>query len=232
MIRDVNISEISDGKIYDAGDMAKLGVDDCSGCHSCCCGMGDSVILDPYDIYRLEKGLGKSFENLLSMNLELRVAEGIILPCLKMDKEIRISGKNDPNLTGVIEKEACTFLDESGRCSIHEYRPAICRLFPLGRIYENETHRYFLQIYECRKERQSKIKIKKWIDTPEFSRYEKYVDTWHYFIKGITERAQEIPTDQLKEVNMAILKAFFADDYNTDMDFYEQFENRMSYVGF
>ena len=86
MIRDIDLKEISDGKLYDLNDMAKLGVDDCSGCHACCCGMGDSITLDPYDVYRLEKGLGKSFEELLASNLELRVADGIILPCLKMAK--------------------------------------------------------------------------------------------------------------------------------------------------
>ncbi|SDB32380.1 YkgJ family cysteine cluster protein [Butyrivibrio sp. INlla16] len=211
MKRNVDIKEISDGKIYGAGDMAKLDVGDCKGCHACCTGMGDSITLDPYDAYRLEKGLGKSFEELLAKNLELRVADGIILPCLKM-------GEND----------ACSFLNAEGRCSIHPHRPGICRLFPLGRIYENETHRYFLQVNECKKERQSKIKIKKWIDTPEFSKYEAYIDKWHFFIKGIGDRAPEMPEEQLKAVNMGLLKIFFLTDYDTASDFYEQFEKRLS----
>ena len=45
------------------------------------------------------------------------------------------------------EKEACYFLNEEGRCSIHSFRPGICRLFPLGRFYEEEGFRYFLQIH-------------------------------------------------------------------------------------
>ena len=223
MNRDIDIADISDGKIYDSGDMVKLGVDDCSGCHACCCSMGDSVTLDPYDIYRLEKGLGKSFEELMAFNLELRVADGIIMPCLKMGSEIDINGDH--------EKEACSFLNEQGRCSIHSFRPAICRLFPLGRIYENETHKYFLQVNECQKERQSKIKIKKWLDTPDFSRYEEYTDRWHFFIKGIADRTDEMPQEQLKAVNMAILKMFYMTDYDTDRDFYEQFYERFSRIG-
>lgn len=211
MNRNVDINEISDGRLYDANDMAKLGVDDCSGCHACCTGMGDSITLDPYDIYRLEKGLGKSFEELLAEHLELRVADGVILPCLKM-------GAND----------ACSFLNVEGRCSIHPYRPGICRLFPLGRIYENETHRYFLQVHECMKERQSKIKIKKWIDTPDFSRYENYIDRWHYSLKNITDCAGEMPEEQLKQVNMLLLNKFYIASYNTEQDFYPQFEERMA----
>ncbi len=220
MIRDIELADISDGKIYDSGDMAKLGVGDCSGCHACCCGMGDSVVLDPYDVYSLEKGLSKSFEELQEDNIDLRVVDGIILPCLKMNSEV--AG----------EKEACSFLNDEGRCSIHSFRPGFCRLFPLGRIYEDDTHRYFLQIHECHKERQTKIKIKKWIGIPNFAEYEKYVDTWHYFIKGISERAPEMPQDQLKAVNMGLLQTFFTRDYDIDKDFYEQFNERMSRIGF
>ncbi len=210
MNRDVDINEISDGKTYDAGDMAKLGVNDCSGCHACCCGMGDSITLDPYDVYRLEKGLGSSFEELLSDSLELRVADGVILPCLKM-------GEND----------SCIFLNEQGRCSIHTHRPGICRLFPLGRIYENKTHKYFLQVNECHKERTTKIKIKKWIDTAEFNRYEAYIDKWHYFIKNIADSTFSISETELKDKNMTILKLFYLVPYDISKDFYDQFEERM-----
>ena len=228
MNREIDLSEISDGKKYDAGDMARLGVNDCSGCHHCCCGMGDTVTLDPYDVYRLEAGLSMRFEELLSQHLGLRVADGMILPHLRMDKSIEVLDSKGKEA----ESEACTFLNEEGRCSIHSSRPAICRLFPLGRIYENDTHQYFLQVNECQKERQDKIKIKKWLDTPAFSNYEKYVDTWHYFVKGITDRAPEMPPEQLKAVNMAVLNTFFATNYDASVDFYEQFNDRMSRIGF
>ncbi|WP_029320829.1 YkgJ family cysteine cluster protein [Butyrivibrio sp. AE3004] len=230
MLRDVDLKDISDGKLYDIGDMAKLGVDDCSGCHACCCGMGDSITLDPYDVFRLEKGLGKTFEELLSENLELRVADGIILPCLKMmsGKSQNQTGRNEER--SISDKESCTFLNDAGRCSIHPFRPGICRLFPLGRIFENNTHRYFLQVNECHKERQTKIKIKKWIDTPELGRYEAYIDKWHYFIKNISDKAEDMPEVELKAVNMQILQNFFIAPYDINSDFYEQFYGRLEAV--
>ena len=67
---------------------------------------------------------------MLNNEFELNVVDGVILPNLKM------SGQND----------ACGFLDENGRCSIHAVRPGICRLFPLGRYYENHDFSYFLQV--------------------------------------------------------------------------------------
>lgn len=51
-----------------------------------------------------------------------------------------------PNLLLTGEDEHCTLLDDNGRCSIHESRPGFCRMFPLGRIYENGTFSYFYRL--------------------------------------------------------------------------------------
>ena len=39
MEREIDLKEISDGKLYEANDMVKAGCDDCRGCSSCCRGM-------------------------------------------------------------------------------------------------------------------------------------------------------------------------------------------------
>ena len=57
MRREVSLEEISDGKLYEANDMVKADCQDCAGCHDCCEGMGDSVVLDPLDVNRLCMGL-------------------------------------------------------------------------------------------------------------------------------------------------------------------------------
>ena len=56
MKRDIDINEISDGKFYGPNDMVKADCGDCKGCSACCQGMGESIVLDPYDIYRLTTG--------------------------------------------------------------------------------------------------------------------------------------------------------------------------------
>ena len=124
MERNVEIDKISDGKRYGANDLVKVGCDDCRGCSACCHGMGDSIVLDPMDVYRLEKKLGKTMEEiLLAGNVALRVVDGVILPHLKMTEQ----------------SDRCSFLNEEGRCSIHDARPGFCRMFPLGRLYEDGT---------------------------------------------------------------------------------------------
>ena len=58
MRREVTLEEISDGRLYEANDMVKADCQDCKGCFDCCTGMGDSVVLDPLDVWRLSQGLG------------------------------------------------------------------------------------------------------------------------------------------------------------------------------
>ena len=84
MLRNIDLDEISDGKLYTAGDLAKVGCQDCEGCCDCCCQMGDTIILDPLDVWQLMQGRGKSFEQLLDESVDLHVQDGVILPNLKM----------------------------------------------------------------------------------------------------------------------------------------------------
>ena len=65
MERNVTMAEISDGKLYSRDDMVKAGCDDCRGCSACCHGMGNSIVLDPYDVYRLTALRGDTLEHLL-----------------------------------------------------------------------------------------------------------------------------------------------------------------------
>lgn len=214
MERFEDINEITDGKRYKLNDMVKADCDDCKGCSSCCKGMGNSIVLDPYDVYRLTTGLNVKFEELLIDKLDLNVVEGIILPNLKMN------GKG----------EACNYLDENGRCSIHKLRPGICRIFPLGRIYENGGFEYILQVNECEKKNRTKVKVKKWIDTEDVSKNEAFINEWHYFLKDISASLPTLPEEKVKEINMLILNVFFVTLYEGGRDFYEQFQERLQAV--
>ncbi len=214
MIRNVSLEEISDGKLYGLQDMVRAGCNDCLGCFSCCQGMGASIILDPLDAHRLQVGLKQSFQQLLSGLVELQVVDGVILPNLKM----------------VGEKEQCAFLNDQGRCSIHAWRPGICRIFPLGRCYEEDhrSFRYFLQIHECKKDNRTKVKVKKWIDVQEPETYDRYIARWHFFLKDLQllmERRQQ--EEWQKEMCMKVLTEFYLKPFSEETGFYKQFEERV-----
>ncbi len=216
MLRDIDLSKISDGKLYTGSDMVKTDCRGCTGCFECCQGMGTSIILDPLDVFRLTVHLSKSFEQLLADTLELNVVDGIVLPNLKMAGE----------------DEHCIFLGKDGRCTIHKVRPGFCRLFPLGRYYENHTFRYFLQIHECPKPDKTKIKIKKWMDVENFRQYEKFTADWHYYLKERQDAAMNFEGAELvKKLSMDILRRFYMQPYEQDADFYPQVYERMKMAG-
>lgn len=212
MLRDIDLNEISDGKLYGNNDMVKAGCGGCKDCSDCCRGMGTSIILDPLDVHTLCVCQDRSFYELMDKAIELNVVDGVILPNLKMtDKD-----------------EACFFLDENGRCSIHDHRPGICRLFPLGRFYENNSFRYFLQIHECPKKDRTKVKVRKWIDIPDITSYEKYILDWHNFLKGLQEHVlSHGGENDVKKIGMYVLQSFYVRPYDENNNFYEQFYERL-----
>ena len=210
MKQNISLQDISDGKLYTSNDLVRADAGDCEGCHACCCGTGGAIVLDPLDVYRLTKGLSKPFTELMASHFEAGLVDGIVLPNLRNDGE----------------EQRCTFLNEEGRCSVHAIRPGICRLFPLARYYENNTFHYILQTNQCTKKNLAKVKVKNWIDTPNLPAYERFVIEWHELLKALQAHLAENPADA-QAVSMFVLRTFYMQPYDTEADFYEQFEERL-----
>lgn len=221
MNRDVDVRDISDGRFYTANDLVKADTGGCDGCSECCRSMVDTIILDPWDIYMLNKNTGMNFTALMEQGfLELNVTDGLILPNLK------VSGRT----------KACPFLDENGRCRVHEARPGFCRLFPLGRYYENRDFRYILQTHECAKKNLTKVKVRKWLGIENLGAYENYIRGWHFYLRDTESMLKDSREQLRRQVCIYIVKTFFAADYNIREDFYAQFAARLQdgrrYCGF
>lgn len=58
------LDDISNGKRYTLSDMVRASCNDCAGCSACCEDMGDSILLDPLDLYQLTGHLHITFEQL------------------------------------------------------------------------------------------------------------------------------------------------------------------------
>lgn len=212
MKRNVTLDEISDGRLYSGNDMVKADCHGCIGCFQCCCGMGQSIVLDPYDVYRLQAGEGCSLAGLLTEGkAELNVVDGLVLPNLKMAGD----------------EERCAFLNTEGRCSIHKSRPGICRLFPLGRYYEDGDFKYFLQTGECREPNRSKVKVSKWIDTPGQKENHDFICSWHNLLNELEKKVVGADDEYQKQLNLLLLQTFYLTEYAPEEDFYVQFADRV-----
>lgn len=200
---------------YSSQDMARLYCAACNGCGDCCRGMGDTVLLDPRDVCFLSAGLNKSFDELLKEDcIRLCTQNGLILPHLAM---------KGPD-------ESCAFL-QNGSCSIHSFRPGLCRLFPLGRQYTDAGISYFIIENGCDMPGKVKVRIDKWLDIPSLGQYEEFLQLWHAFIKdagSAVRQALDSDSDDgyAGKLSMFFLQVFFAAGYEPD-SFYESFKVRL-----
>ena len=198
-------------RFYDLNDLARADCHDCEGCSSCCRDMGDSILLDPYDAFQFQRAGNRMNELLASGAVALTVWEGMILPHLQMKEA---SG-------------ACAFLSADGRCKIHDFRPGICRLFPLGRNYADGKMNYFLLEHACENSSRSKIRVSKWLGVEPAEDYHRFVLEWHDFRHGMVDVLSEAQEEQAKQLNLYLLRTIFLTDYDTTIDFYSQFMNRI-----
>ncbi len=207
-----SLDEISDGKIYDIRDMVKADAGGCDGCSACCEGVGDLVELTPFDVYEISKCTGSAFTDLLGDKISLFDHKKVQLPHLKMHTE----------------SDKCSFLDSEGRCNIHAHRPNICRLFPLGRVYQKDDFKYFLQVNACTKQKLGKVKVKKWIGIANYEVNKAFILTWHHFIKALQFRLKFIKDSaEIDEINAYLHESFF-NMTTEDTDFYSVFDARIA----
>jgi len=192
MIREIDEDLISPDKLMTSSDMAKLGCRHCDGCSECCAGRAESITLDAWDIRMLKEGLNYSFEGLLGSSLiTLCVVDGVILPCLSVKEG---------------EKQECVFLQEDGKCAVHSFRPGICRMFPLARIWQDDgSFSYFLQTGECRQPDGVKIRISKWLGYPNIRAYEESVREFH---DALTVLRGEMKKDLSHEEQVRLQRQF------------------------
>ena len=219
MNRQCALEDISDGRLYTENDMVKVDTGGCKGCTIICCqGMDKTIILDPYDVHRLCLNLHSSFEQLLNGKIEINIVDGLMLPNIKM----------------VQDTNACSFLSADNRCAIHQARPSVCRLFPLGRFWEDEEHfKYIVQKGQCHKSNLTKIKVKKWIEADNSDNYKNFLIDWHKYVRKMQKKIADIVSQPnfdsvaVKECCKSTLQNFYMICYDSDEKFYQEFQKKI-----
>ena len=208
----VNLEEISDGKLYRLNDMIRLGCDGCNGAASCCRFAEDTITLDPYDIYELSLATGLTFEQLYAKQwIALSPSNGLLLP----------------HLNFALNDGVCPFLDRDGLCQIHAHRPGLCRLFPLARLFQDDTLYYIHQIHECPNTVAPKTKIKKWLGVTAPEAYEHFLIRWNRILTNTKTAIQKAADNAaLTATTTTFLKTYYFTPYDTTQEFYPQFEVR------
>jgi len=94
-----------------------------AGCSANCCTNGPHIVLNPYEIALICRAAGISYEDLLDL-VETDRVNGF--PLVMLPRE-----------------PSCPFWTHAG-CRVYDSRPLACRLFPLGRVFENGQSSFVL----------------------------------------------------------------------------------------
>ena len=215
MLREIDLGAITDNRTYGPCDEVTVPCDSCAGCSECCRTVGDTIILDPLDVFNLNIATGRSFADMMEHEIEIRMVDGLVLTNMMMDEK-----------TG-----GCRMLDENGRCTIHSLRPGFCRLFPLGRLYdENDDFKYILQKDECTHPVKGPVRVSDWLGIPDLERYEDYIKSWHSVLKDLFGAVGKTDDENIqKHLSWLPIRIFFEPPYEVNGDFYGQFNDRLRY---
>lgn len=96
----------------------------CRKCGRCCKNQG-MVLFTPSDLFKIAAKLGKPIQTVINDCAEVYIGPQSKIPLIHL------------LMTG--QKNACPFLGTDSRCSIHDSKPVICALYPLGRVFVNQN---------------------------------------------------------------------------------------------
>ena len=100
-------------------------------CDLRCCTTGHPLVLSPFEVHRISKFTGISYDILEDDYFKESYDPGNGFPLVTINRE-----------------KVCPFL-KNRTCSIYTVRPLVCRLFPLGKLFNNGFSYVFLSENAC-----------------------------------------------------------------------------------
>lgn len=187
-------------------------------CNECgeCCKHRDDILLTPYDIFRICKFLQVTFDDFMGTYCELYIGSQSKLPVVRLRSSA-----------------LCVFLMH-GKCMVHEVKPTVCALYPLGRLTGSDTEacgiQYFLQDTQCGTKDQENV-VEDWLKNLG-AEHEECVQIWHSMLSKLISLSQNTPnTNKLTTEKFALLVfEMLYSGYDHDKDFLPQFKERLGVV--
>lgn len=207
-----------------------------TGCNSCgqCCRNRNDILLKPIDIYKMSKELNISPIQLINKYCEVYIGETSKLPVVSVKFRDNLFDKTTicPFLKKVNEK--------TYHCRIHNSKPGVCKIYPLGRINsgnDNETM-YFKQPITCvKKEDQKEYTFEEWLGEDyklQEDFFAEFYEIVNYIDKKINLKKIWQVADKKKEtpvIMSLLLSILYVPDITLDInESLNQYKNRKSII--
>ena len=154
----------------------------CKQC-GCCCRDREDILLSPFDLCRMAQELGKMLPDVIQEYGYAYAGDSSKMPLVSL-KMRRDNGK-------------CPFLKIDNCCGIHNSKPSVCALFPLGRIASRDLDTgktkisYILQPTGCGARDETHTPCD-WMGRFGLEESEKWFEIWQDVVMKLSERIRDI----------------------------------------
>lgn len=193
----------------------------CLGCGKCCKDRED-IMLTTRDLYNIAKKLGMTMEGAIETYCDTYIGRDSRIPI------VRLQPRGQAN--------ACPLLKDK-RCSVHDAKPAVCALFPLGRVMMKKTEDsaisagYILQPISCGSRTRTHT-VKSWLEKFGIPMEDEFYVLWNETILFLSEyfcglEEKKVPDFVLEMLWNMTFGALYA-AYDTGVDLIPQFRENTS----
>lgn len=195
----------------------------CRRCGKCCIHQ-DTIIFNARDIYNIAKKKGMSMQQVIESYAEVYIGRNSRVPIVHLLS-------NGP-------KGACPLL-ENGRCSVHDCKPTVCALFPLGRIVMGEKFgepiedldnlkvKYIINDYTCGSAKRVNT-VRSWLAKFGIDEHDEFYLLWNKVLISLTSAIMKLEKHKVSEPVLdlfwdAIYQTLYL-QYDVAQDFMPQFQ--------
>ncbi len=196
----------------------------CRRCGKCCIHQ-ETIIFNTRDIYNIAKKKGMTMQEVVEAYTETYIGHNSRIPIVHLLS-------NGP-------KGACPLLIADGRCSVHDCKPTVCALFPLGRVAINSKDgqplkdgelpkiKYILTDHDCGSAKKVNT-VRSWLAKFGIPEQDEFYLLWNKVLMGLTPMVMKLEKAKVSEpfLNMlwsTIYTALYL-DYDTSQELMPQFQ--------
>ena len=195
----------------------------CRRCGKCCIHQ-ETIIFNARDIFNIAQKKGMTMREVMDANTEVYIGRNSRIPIIHLLS-------NGP-------KGACPLL-ENGRCSVHDCKPTVCALFPLGRVAlnskdgqplkEGETPevKYILNDHSCGSAKKVNT-VRSWLAKFGIPEQDEFYLLWNKVLMSLTPAVMKLEEEKVSEPVLEMLWGVIYETlylhYDTSQEFMPQFQ--------
>ena len=163
-----------------------IGLDDTFAfkCRECgaCCRQREDILLNTRDLFRIAAKLELTMTQAIEKYCEVYVGRDSRIPIVRIKPQGSL--------------RTCPLM-QGGRCVVHDMKPVVCALFPVGRVlmygdpesgeaYDEEQLVYIINDFSCGG-RRKKQTVRSWLEQFNIPIEDEYFFQWHRLVKKLSE---------------------------------------------